>query len=57
MSLFSGLFNIGIGIGSTVGGAVCDTLGIGLIGTVGEIIAAAGTAYCVFRLARLLERA
>lgn len=57
MSLFSGLFNIGIGAGSALGGTVCDALGIGLIGVVGGAIAAAGAVYCALRLTRLLARA
>lgn len=57
MSLFSGLFNIGIGAGSALGGAVCDALGIGLIGVVGGAIAAAGAVYCALRITHLLARA
>ena len=56
MSIFSGLFNVGIGIGSIVGGIVCDGPGVGLVGAVGGIIAAVGALYCVARLGGLLER-
>lgn len=56
MSLFSGLFNIGIGAGSALGGAVCDTLGIGLIGVIGDAIAAAGAVYCALRLTLFCAR-
>lgn len=56
MSVFSGLFNVGIGLGSVVGGIVCDGPGIGLVGVVGGIVAAAGAAFCVTRLGAMLER-
>lgn len=56
MSIFSGLFNVGIGTGSIVGGIVCDGPGVGLVGVVGGIIAAVGALYCVARLGGLLER-
>ena len=56
MSIFSGLFNVGIGTGSIVGGIVCDGPGMGLVGVVGGIIAAVGALYCVARLGGLLER-
>ena len=57
MSVFSGLFNVGIGLGSVVGGIVCDGPGIGLVGVVGGVVAAAGAAFCVTRLGAMLERA
>ena len=56
MSVFSGLFNVGIGLGSVVGGIVCDGPGIELVGVVGGIVAAAGAAFCVTRLGAMLER-
>ena len=40
-----------------VGGIVCDGPGIGLVGVVGGIVAAAGAAFCVTRLGTMLERA
>lgn len=42
MSIFSGLFNLGIGMGSLVGGLAVDHLGIGTIGYVGAIVALIG---------------
>ena len=56
MSIFSGLFNVGIGTGSIVGGIVCDGPGVSLVGAVGGVIAVAGALYCVMRLGGLLER-
>lgn len=49
MSIFSGLFNLGIGCGSWFGGMVVDGLGIGLVGVVGALICAAGLAVYVWR--------
>ena len=42
MSIFSGLFNLGIGCGTWLGGQVVDSLGINLIGVVGGLVALAG---------------
>ena len=56
ISVFSGLFNVGIGLGSVVGGAVCDGPGLALVGVVGGAIAGTSALYCVARLGRLLER-
>lgn len=55
MSVFSGLFNVGIGTGSIIGGLVCDAAGPVGVGLVGGVIAAAGALYCLARLGRLLE--
>lgn len=52
MSVFSGLFNVGIGTGSIVGGLVCDAAGPAGVGLVGGAVAAAGALYC---LGSLLE--
>ena len=57
MSVFSGLFNVGIGAGSALGGLICDAAGIGLVGWVGGAIALTGAIWCVARLGRMLERA
>ena len=55
MSIFSGLFNFGIGAGSALGGIVVTHLSIGAIGYVGGIIAAAGLAVTVSVLFRFLR--
>lgn len=39
MSIFSGLFNLGIGCGTWLGGMVTDSIGIGQVGLVGGVIA------------------
>ena len=55
MSVFSGLFNVGIGTGSIVGGLVCDAAGPAGVGLVDGAVAAAGALYCLVRLGSLLE--
>lgn len=55
MSVFSGLFNVGIGTGSIVGGLVCDAADPAGVGLVGGAVAAAGALYCLVRLGSLLE--
>ena len=39
MSIFSGIYNLGIGCGTFIGGEVCSYLGIPFIGYIGAIIA------------------
>ena len=57
MSIFSGLFNVGVGVGSAVGGVVCDSAGVGLVGLVGGIVVGAGALWCATRLRGLLRHA
>lgn len=54
MSIFSGLFNVGVGAGSVIGGMVCDGPGIALVGVVGGVVAGAGALWSVTGLARRL---
>ncbi|OUP11076.1 MFS transporter [Collinsella sp. An2] len=46
MSIFSGLFNLGIGCGTWFGGMVTDSVGIGSVGLVGGAIAAVALVVC-----------
>ncbi len=57
MSIFSGIFNMGIGCGSFSGGLVCTHLSLKYIGYAGGIVAALALAYWLLRLARLFEKA
>lgn len=50
MSVFSGIYNVGIGSGALVGGVVCTHLTIGEIGYVGGGIALLATAFCLWRV-------
>lgn len=50
MALFSGIFNLGIGTGSFIGGGMCTYVGVGSVGFVGAVIALAALVYCWCRL-------
>lgn len=47
MSIFSGIYNFGIGFGALIGGMVCTHLSISLIGVAGGVLCLAGLAYWV----------
>ncbi len=57
MSIYSGLYNLGIGTGTWLGGIVTSGAGIGLVGYVGGALAALGLAYVCLRFTPLLRRA
>ena len=50
MSLFSGIFNLGIVCGTWLGGTVCNQLSIANIGYAGGIIGVLAVLYCIFRM-------
>ncbi len=50
MSIFSGIFNLGIGSGAFIGGIICTTFTISYIGIAGGIIGIAGLIYWTARL-------
>ena len=56
MSIYSGLYNLGIGTGTWLGGMVTANAGIGLIGYVGGVLALVGLAYCCLRFVGLLRQ-
>lgn len=56
MSIYSGLFNLGIGAGSAIGGAVVDTCGLSLIGLVGGAIGVAGLVVALLGLMPALKK-
>lgn len=49
MSIFSGIFNVGIGSGTFIGGRVTAMDLLPYIGLVGAVIAACGALYCLLR--------
>lgn len=49
MSIYSGIYNVGIGTGALVGGTVCAGPGTGYIGYVGGAIAAAAAVWCLWK--------
>ena len=50
MSVYSGIYNIGIGSGAFVGGLVCSKLTIEYIGYIGSAIATLGSLFCLIIL-------
>lgn len=50
MSIFSGIFNLGIGSGAYIGGVVVTNLSLGSIGYAGGVIGLLAAFYCVGRL-------
>ncbi len=54
MSIYSGIFNLGIGCGALIGGAVCTHLSISWIGVVGAVLTIAGLLYWLVRLRPLM---
>lgn len=57
MSAYSGIFNLGIGSGTRVGGMVVSTAGIADVGIAGAIIGAGSFAVCSMRLISSIKRA
>lgn len=55
MSIYSGIYNIGIGGGALIGGYVCSGLSISYIGYVGGAIALLAAVLCIRRLIPALE--
>ena len=47
MSMFSGIYNIGIGSGAFIGGIVVDKLNVSFIGYIGGLIAFLGCIYYI----------
>lgn len=54
MSVYSGIYNLGIGCGALAGGAVCADFSISYIGYIGGAIAVIGCVYCMKRLVKVL---
>ena len=55
MSIFSGIFNLGIGCGALAGGFVCSHSSIAYIGFAGGLIALGALSYWLFRLKHLVR--
>lgn len=54
MSIYSGIFNLGIGCGALIGGGVCTHLSLSWVGAVGAVLAGAGLLYWLLRLRPLM---
>ena len=46
MSIFSGIFNLGIGCGTWLGGEVCERVSMSCVGFAGGVIAVCAAVYC-----------
>ena len=57
MSVYSGIYNLGIGSGALVGGIVCSDLSIAWIGYVGGTTAVVAAVYCLRKLLPILRTA
>ena len=55
MSLFSGIFNLGIGCGTWMGGTVAEHYSISAVGFAGGIIALAAIGYGYIRVAKMIH--
>lgn len=56
MSIYSGIYNLGIGTGAAIGGAASVGLGMGSIGFVGFVFVAASCALCALVLPRAVKK-
>ncbi|MBP3439489.1 MAG: sugar transporter [Sutterella sp.] len=56
MSVYSGIYNVGIGSGALVGGLVCTHLTIADVGYAGGLIAAAAAVFCLWRVVPIFRR-
>ena len=54
MSIYSGIYNIGIGTGALIGGSVCSGIGIPYIGYIGGAIALVAAIYFIRKLMPVL---
>ena len=55
MSIYSGIYNVGIGSGALIGGVICTRLSIAEVGYVGGAIALVACLYCARKLVPLLK--
>lgn len=54
MSVYSGIYNVGIGSGALIGGTICTHLSIGMIGYIGGAIASIAFVFCICWLLPIL---
>lgn len=57
MSVYSGIYNLGIGCGALSGGVVCTYFSISYVGYAGGLLAAVAAIYCLKHLFKLLKTA
>lgn len=56
MSVYSGIYNVGIGSGALVGGLVCTHLTIADVGYAGGIISAVAAVFCLFYVVPIFQK-
>ena len=56
MAIFSGIYNLGIGSGSFIGGIVCANASISLVGFVGGAIVAVALVYCACKISNMQKK-
>ncbi len=57
MSIYSGIFNLGIGLGTAIGGGVSSGASVSLVGLVGGVVALVAFLFCLTWLLPRLDRA
>ena len=55
MSMFSGIYNVGIAMGSLIGGTVTETMSVGMIGYVGGVFALAAVVFTMVYLIKHMK--
>lgn len=56
MSIYSGIFNVGIGGGALIGGIVCSGINVGAVGYIGGVISIAACLVCLMYLQPRLKK-
>ena len=55
MALYSGIYNLGIGSGTWIGGSICTHLSISYIGIAGGMIAVVAALLCIFVVIKYMK--
>ena len=55
MAIYSGIYNLGIGSGTWIGGSICTHLSISYIGMVGGVIAVVAAVICIFVVIKYMK--
>ena len=56
MAIYSGIYNLGIGSGTWIGGSVCTNWSISYIGFVGGVIAVVAAVICIFIVIKYMKQ-
>lgn len=55
MAIYSGIYNLGIGSGTWIGGSICTHLSISYIGIAGGMIAVVAALLCIFVVIKYMK--